>query len=62
MLASQAGTFSGGVLVLGYDAGKAALYYDSNAAGGGASSVTLIATFDSVLSTNSLQSADFVFI
>jgi len=62
MLASQAGTFSGGVLVLGYDAGKAALYYDTNAAGGGASSVTLIATFDSVLSTNSLQSADFVFI
>jgi hypothetical protein len=63
MLAGQTGAFNGGVFVLAYEStGHVALYYDNNAAGGTASGVTLIATFDNLTSTSSFKGSDFLFI
>jgi Ca2+-binding RTX toxin-like protein len=63
LLASQGHTFSGGVLVLAYDAaGHAALYYDSNAAGGAAGTVTQLVSFDNLTTTSGFGSGDFLFV
>jgi VCBS repeat-containing protein len=61
-LAGKAGTFAGGVFVLAYDpSGKVALWYDDHANNAG-STVTEITTFDSMTSTSTFTSGDFVFI
>lgn len=63
-LAGAAGTFAGGIFVLGQAAAgrDVSLYYDANAAAiGGADAAVLIATIQGVTSIPSFSAADFLF-
>ena len=60
LLMNSAGSFNGGVLVVAYNGGNAALYYDADANDAGG--VTLIGTLTNLTNTTSFAAADFVFI
>jgi len=64
MLASQAGTFAGGILVAAYTStGDVGIYYDADAhTVGGAGTPSLIAVLSGVTSAGSLVAADFGFL